>query len=537
MHGVTSARKRHCTRRLVGCAVFTVAAVLVFVNISNRPVSEVDDDSLHMAPIMEELEAYVEEGYLQEVDPDPAHHALFPSSSEKSQNYNFSQRVEGPEDLGHTLSTLSPPAGGRSTIDIFYEAGSSPSDIWVPRRSWTVCHCAEGLGCFLLLGKQRVRVVGNSAVVYPSNGGLEELEGVLRTCKLNVKVRIATEKERKLMHRDCAREDIITRPVLTMMAHKIFDYHPYHSVMYPAGAFQFYSVHKAATRVIASRGLSAPTRAIHLPLKRAPHIHYYEPISSTKLLEFALTVGGTPPEIFRDPPQGSSCSLYHTLGLWAPRGLFSSPADGYTVHVPTPVANEFRLFRNYIRSKSLEQFGETHFNSTHPVLYCPRTVYCEPQRVRYVPADHLATISSILLNSTRGGSLAIDNMTGPLSEFRHHFHRIRSSRIMFGAEGAFFTWLLLAKPKSIWVMYFRAPPNSHRAHSFFTSMVRFLPDVKLIVYVVTSGVAPPFDQLRAALEEPFQPNKPKFIGSDANGRAPSELGNITDPLQTNCSRS
>ena len=386
-------------------------------------------------------------------------------------------------------------------------------------KSWASCQCRAHFGCFLLLGNCIVTVVDRVAVISPTYPAWsQQIAKVITQCKIREKVRLATDEEWVRLSEECSQRRE-TRGVggsegrnvtLAVMSRRDHEYHPYHNTIYPTGAFQHFSVGRAALRVLVQMGAVHPHRLVYRPMYSTSNERYTTPISMTKLLVYAMMPPGMAYPEMTEPSTTSSCSTYHAVGLWLPKGV--KPDGMLQFSLPAVVKAEFVAFRDHIRNTSLLENGDSPLNPNGTVMHCPRDVQCDPNRIRHMTRQHIRDFSTLLLNITNGTEVVTDYLRGSIDDFRHHFHRIRSSTVLFGAEGAFFTWMLVARSESIWVMYYRAPPEDNPlGPPFHTRVVEALPDVKLVVYMVVNGVAPPLSELERAIRESFAPFVSKVV--------------------------
>jgi hypothetical protein len=427
----------------------------------------------------------------------------------------------------------------------------TPSDslsIILPEEniSWGKCKCDVALGCIFVTMGCAVRVVNEVIVVAPIDPAANTRIGnALFHCKTSMsgEVRVATQSESRRMLRECPVE---TENALTMLNYRRFNFHPYHSVINPTGALQHFSVLNATQHLLSQNGLQLPPRIITAPTSLRGHTIHPVPVAVTRFMEYALSHrygenasgGGTKPgdvhvSIALEPTPNVSCSQYHTIRLLMTQGLFVHPKNGMTTPIPRQWAHTFVAFREMIRSRSLSDYGDVPISPMRPVLYVPRAKQvCDEDRVRFIPAVHKREMLKVFLKVTNSTEWEEDLFNGSLSTYPRHFHSVQSHRILLASEGAFFTLMLVGRPESVWVIYYRAPPRQYRSHGFFTAMSRILLDLKLVVFVVTNGISPPMSDLERAVREPFTPGVPKFVGADAVGNPPNYPGK--DPIFSKC---
>ena len=414
------------------------------------------------------------------------------------------------------------------------------------RTSWGKCQCDVALGCIFITRGCATRVIEGTIVIAPVDPRANtKIGNALFQCQTTMtkKTRMATKNESVSMLQECPAENM--EDALTMLNFRRFGFHPYHSVMNPTGALQHFSALNATQYLLGQYNLRLPPRIMAIPTSERNRGPYATPLPVTRLFEYALshrygedTAAGIKPEevnvtIAIEPSPLVSCSKYHTIGLLLIYGLFKHPNNGMTTPIPRQWAHEFQAFRHVVRSRSLSDYGTPPIDDVKPVLYAPRSIVCEGDRIRFIPTVHKMAMEEVFLEITNSSELEEDKFNvATIAKYPFYFRSVHSRRIIFASEGAFFTLMLVGRPETVWVLYYRAPPKNYRSHGFFTAMVRALPDLKLVVYVVTNGVSRPMSELHRAVTEPFIPGVPKFVGADAVGNPPKPGGK--DPLFGDC---
>lgn len=392
-------------------------------------------------------------------------------------------------------------------------------------ETWGVCECAPaGMGCVLVLGGCVVRTINGVAVIAARDrSATAKLSYVVFHCRTTVASRLATPSERVRMLGDCfggGAEDAAGGDVIAVMGSKWYGNHAFHGVMGPTGALQKYAT-LATARVLFDRlGIpSPPTRAVDWAVGSSAFDS--GPIQQTKVSEFALSVGKTLGRLIVDPLSKTACTGFHTIGYIMKDGLVAYPNDGMTAVIHPERTVMFNAFREHVRSLALAEIVSPTTSlglSTDSILYAERRVACDGNmRARFVPTTHVNQFSDVFVNASGIPTVTKRSFAGPPSSFSDALVSVRGSRIAFACEGAFFTWMLFSHPDTIWVMYYRSKPSRYRSYSFFTPAIRVLLDLKVVIYVVTNGVAPPMNGLARAVSEPFTPGA-EVRGSGRNGQ-------------------
>ena len=402
-------------------------------------------------------------------------------------------------------------------------------------ESWAVCLCPKELDCALYLYGCRVNTFLKHSLIAPAFNMTNDIPGIVQSCRVSSQVRMASEKEAAEMVREAPIFDLTLPPELIIKNNRQWEHHPFHNVMFPTGALQHYTTQRKLSEYLEERKLPQFVRVTDLPVSTDPPsetFNYTLPIITTKFLEYALTVGSTP-GVIRLPSPETTTAAYHSIGLLFCHGLHYF-RDGMSTDLIPEHINEFKKFRAMLLNRSLAEYGDVPMNDTHPVLYSPRNVRCDPHhgRTRFMPKREADSVGKLLLQLSNGTEVVRDPFMAPMSEFKAYFHSIRSRKFIYANEGAFFTWMLVSKPETVWTIYYRANYKAHHQYGFFGAFVRVLPDLKLVVFRNTNGVSPPLDELRTAVVEPFAPNVVKFVGADASGNPPNN--GKSDPIMANC---
>ena len=456
------------------------------------------------------------------------------------QPYSLGRVTMKPTDLD---GAATPPTLKLHTPTLLPSTTHTPSMIppeGLPLQSWAVCNCVAGLhGCSMLLYGVVVRPVDGTAIVAAvlpdPTGSVSQTVG---SCRTTTRARMASPAEAEEMRRDGPALDLSKPPELTMVNHRTWDFHPYHNVMFPTGAYQFYVTQTKMSEYLSKKGLPPFVRITDWPTSIEPLTHtlsYARPIITTKFLEYAITVGRVPGAI-KLLDRNVSATAYHSVGLHVADGIHGFD-EGMVANLRPAYVEEFKKFRAHLIERSLAEYGDVPFNETSPVLYNPRQVSCETNserrnRVRFIPRLAAEDMGATLLSTTNGSVVTADEFVAPMSEYGRYFHSVRSRRVLFGAEGAFFVWMLVSKPETVWVVYFRASHDAVKRYGFFGVFTRMVPDLKMVVYRVVNGVSPPLEQLERAVIEPFKPHQVKYVGADENGNSPDN--GKRDPILTNC---
>ena len=428
------------------------------------------------------------------------------------------------------------PAMGRIEFSLGYFSPSSSvsSPQALPAQSWAFCHCdAELHGCSILLYGVTVRIVDGIAVV---SAALEEISPgsisqTVNSCATTTRARMATPSESWKMRQEGPRFDLSKLPELTIVNRRTWEHN---NVLFPTGALELFATQARIRDFLNASGMAQFVRITDWPTSTEALLgvhNFTETSLILKLHEYSITVDRTP-GVIKSLDLGVSTTAYHSIGVYTNDGLHGFD-EGMTVPLRPDYVELFKRFRANLLEKSLAASGDVPFNETSPVLYSPRSIRCESkQRVRFIPRDAAARLGKSLLAVTKGVTVTTEEFVAPASEYPRYFHSVRSRRVMYGAEGAFFMWMLLSKPETVWVVYVRASHDADRRYGFFGVFARMIPDLKMVVFRVVNGVAPPLEHLERAVREPFKPLEVKYVGANASGDV-FDNGS-SDPVLCNC---
>ena len=202
--------------------------------------------------------------------------------------------------------------------------------------------------------------------------------------------------------------------------------------------------------------------------------------------------------------------LHRVIRSWGAQILAVAQSRFPAIMNDTRPFGVFALFR----SKSLPEKDDQH----EPVLYDWRPRIHDPSqhRIRGIPIDDERNILTMLerkgYGRYRNVSFGNSSSHSGTHSFEEQLDAIWSHSILVFAEGAFMTWMMVARPHTTFIMHFETTElRVDRSEPYLYPVLRFAfivhlcssANVRLIVYVRQAGVSPNLGTLAEALRRPF----------------------------------